>query len=212
MQALMKILAASFITLILVATPSGAAPRAVSGDLARQILAETNLARSEPKRYAGYLREMRQRYTGKAYRLSGSATMIMTTEGVAALDEAIAFLSRQAPLPKLAWSDGLAAAAADLVRDQAQTGEVGHDGSNGDGVRKRIERHGDWSGRIAENISYGPSKARHVVIELIVDDGVTDRGHRKNIFNREFKVAGVACGTHQVYRRMCVMDFASQFK
>jgi uncharacterized protein YkwD len=212
MDALMRMLAGTCLLLMVTCATSGAAPVAASEELARQVLAETNLARSEPGRYAAHLREMRPLYVGKAYRLPGSVAMVLTREGVAALDEAIDFLSRQDPLPALAWSQGLAQAAADLVRDQARTGETGHDGGSSGGMRQRIERHGSWSGRIAENISYGPSRARLVVIELIVDDGVPGRGHRDNIFNSAFAVAGVACGPHPVYRKMCVTDFASQFK
>lgn len=197
-----------FLLLVVMTTSAGAA----AGDLAQQILAETNLARSEPARYAGYLKEMRSHFMGRVYRAPGSSATVMTSEGVAALDEAIRFLSRQPSLPALAWSEGLAEAAADLVRDQGQTGQTGHDGSQSGGIQKRIERHGNWMGLIAENISYGPSTARLVVVELIVDDGVPGRGHRKNFFTRAFRLAGVACGPHPVYRKMCVIDFASHYK
>jgi uncharacterized protein YkwD len=179
--------------------------------MARQILDETNLARTQPGRYAGYLREMRARFVGKAYRLPNSTTMVMTAEGVPAVDEAIAFLSRQKPMHALSWSPGLAEAAEELIRDQGKSGQTGHDGNSG-GMRERVERHGTWSGRIGENIGYGPNTARLMVMELIIDDGVPDRGHRKNIFSSHFKTAGAACGPHPVYRNMCVMEFATIFK
>jgi hypothetical protein len=50
-----------------------------------------------------------------------------------------------------------------------------------------------------------------VVIDLIVDDGVKDRGHRHNIFDPLAKVVGVACGRHDTYGYMCVMDFAGAY-
>jgi len=185
---------------------------AAPADLARQVLAETNIARTNPRRYAGYIKEFRGRFLGKTYRTPGSAAMVVTSEGVAALDEAIEVLSRQRPVPALSWSPGLARAAADLVREQSGTGDTGHDGGSSGDIRERIERHGTWMGRIAENIGYGPDTARLMVMELIIDDGVPDRGHRKNIFNAAFKTAGVACGPHPRYRNMCVTDFASEFK
>jgi uncharacterized protein YkwD len=199
------------IIVILVATAAAGAG-AGAGLSAQQMLAETNLARTEPARYADHLRKMRSNFTGNIYRDPGTAVMLVTTEGITALDEAISYLSRQAPLPPLAWSEGLAEAAADLVRDQGRSGKIGHDGGRSGGMQKRIEIHGTWMGRIAENIGYGPSTARLMVVELIVDDGVPDRGHRKNIFTRDFKVAGAACGPHPLYRSMCVMEFASQYK
>jgi len=185
---------------------------AASDSFAKEFLAETNLARTQPHRYAGYLQEFRKQFTGKNYRLQDSAALVRTSEGVAAVDEGIRFLSEQTPVPPLAWSQGLAYAAADLVGDQGKTGELGHQGSTSGNMQARIERHGSWSTRIAENIGYGPSKARLMVISLIVDDGVPGRGHRTNIFTPSLQVAGAACGSHPVYRNMCVMDFAGGYQ
>lgn len=195
-----------------VATAMVLAPAAFAAtfDLPKEVLAETNLARTDPSGYADHLREMRTRFVGKAYRLQGTVGMVMTSEGVAAVDEAIGFLARQKPLPALSWSQGLADAARELVRDQAKTGSIGHDTAGG--MRERIERHGTWSGRIGENIGYGPTTARLTVMELIIDDGVPDRGHRRNIFSTDYSTAGVACGPHPLYRHMCVIDFATRFK
>lgn len=184
--------------------------RGGSGDLARQVLAETNVARQQPKRYAQYIREFKRSFVGKGYRVPGTVSLVMTEEGTAALDEAVRFLSRQRPVPPLSWSPGLAKAAADLAREQTASGDTGH-GGDGD-MRKRIESHGSWLSTIGENISYGPDTARLVVMGLIIDDGVSDRGHRKNIFNPAFATAGAACAPHPVYRKICVMDFAGGFK
>jgi uncharacterized protein YkwD len=205
---LIKTAALLFLLPALLATPVVAAP---SG-LAQQMLAETNLARSAPQRYAGYLRGLRQQFIGRSYRMPGSADFVMTNEGVAALDEAILFLQKQAPLAALSWSRGLAEAAVDLERDEGQSGETGHTGSQSGDMRQRIERHGSWLTRIAENIGYGPDTARLMIMQLIIDDGVPGRGHRKNIFNPSFKVAGAACGPHPTFRNMCVMEFAVGFR
>lgn len=78
-------------------------------------------------------------------------------------------------------------------------------------MRQRIESHGEWRAEIGENISYGFNDPRQVVIQLIVDDGVRNRGHRINIFNPAFHRVGVACGPHAGYGSMCVMDFAGGF-
>jgi uncharacterized protein YkwD len=189
-----------------------AVPALAGTNLAERVLPEINLARTDPRAYAGFIRNFRRQYQGTSYRLPGSHDVIMTAEGTRAVDEAISFLSRQQPLPALAWSEGLAAAAADLVRDEGESGAVGHRGGRSGNPRERIGRHGTWWGSIAENIGYGPDEARLVVMQLIIDDGVPDRGHRKNFFNRDFRKAGVACGTHPGYGNMCVVDFAGGFR
>ncbi len=199
------------LTIWIVLLLSVTAAQASRGEMARELLAETNVARSDPARYVGYLKEMRGYFIGKGYRVPGSFNLVMTKEGVAAVDEAIAFLSRQRPISALSWSPGLARAAAELVREQAGSGATGHEGTSGD-LKQRIERFGAWQGSIAENIGYGPDTARRMVLELIVDDGVSDRGHRKNIFDPSFGTAGAACGPHPMYRNMCVIDFAVGYK
>ena len=176
--------------------------------MAKQVLAEINLARSAPRSYAGFLRTFRRLFQGKEYLLPGSTTYILTNEGGRAVDEAIRFLSRQKPLPPLGWSEGLAAAAAELAEEQGRSGDVGHEGRQSHGLRERIERHGQWQREIAENIGYGPREARDMVMQLIIDDGVPSRGHRTNNFAAAFHTAGVAWGPHPRFGSMCVIDFA----
>jgi uncharacterized protein YkwD len=187
-------------------------PVAAEENLSRQVLAEINLARTEPGKYADFLREFRSHYDGKTYRMPGSDTFIKTHEGVAAVNEAIGVLSRQKPLPTLDWSQGLAAAAAELVREQSKSGSTGHGGEQTGTMQERIERHGTiLQGVIGENIAYGSSDPRRMVMQLIIDDGVPDRGHRKNLYNSQFNSAGVACGPHPDFGTMCVINFAKGF-
>lgn len=186
-----------------------AAPAAaLDHNLATQVLAEMNLARTEPRAYAGFLREFR----GKYYVLPGSSTRVQTSEGGSAVDEAIKYLSRVKPVPPLTWSEGLAAAAAELAEEQGRSGVTGHTGRQSHGMQERVERHGEWDGRIGENIAYGPEGPRNMVMQLIIDDGVPNRGHRINTFSPSYKTAGVACSSHPRFGNMCVVDFAGGFR
>lgn len=175
-----------------------------------EIVAELNRARTQPKQYAQLLREYRKFINGNYFERTGEITVVLN-EGVKAVDEAIAFLERQKPLPPLILSRGLSLAAMDHARDQGATGQTGHAGSDRSTMAARIERYGTWQKTAGENIAYGAESARDVVIQLIIDDGVASRGHRTNIFNASFLVVGVAFGTHPGYRTMCVQDFAGGY-
>jgi uncharacterized protein YkwD len=173
----------------------------------RAVMEEMNLARTEPLLYAGYLREFRNNFEGKFYRLPGMVKVIETNEGIVAVDEAINFLVKQKPLPSLNWSTGLAAAAAELAEEQGKSGATGHNGLKSGGILVRVKRHAIQGRIIGENIAYGPTSARGMVMQLLIDDGVPNRVHRKNQFNPLFDSAGIFCGFHPRYETMCVIDF-----
>ncbi len=102
--------------------------------------------------------------------------------------------------------------AKDHVEKQGLSGTTGHKGHRGSQPGNRVNRYGTWLIGIGENIFYGEDKARDIVMQLIVDDGVPSRGHRKNIFNSAYRVIGVAYGYHATYGSMCVIVFAGGFK
>jgi uncharacterized protein YkwD len=186
-------------------TPAFAAPASFEA----AVLDELNFARTQPDAYARELRDYRDLFEGRVVHEDRDPVGVMTNEGVAAVDEAIAFLKRQAPLEPLDASRMLDQAALGHVRDQGRRGAVGHAGSDGSSLGQRIQRQGLWSGGVAEVISYGKDSPAAVVRQLIIDDGVASRGHRRNIFNPGFRYAGVGCGEHRVHGAMCVIDFAN---
>ena len=199
----------SLIILLLFTTPAFAAT-----ELERVILQELNVARTQPDAYIRYLKHYRSLFKDKTYVQPGTNLLIRTEEGTAAIDEAIAVLRRQRPLPPLRWADGLARSGAELVRAQAKSKETGH-GSGRMTMAKRIQRHGRWTVAIGEAISYGPyvaERGRDVIAQLIVDDGVPSRGHRKTLYDKDYRLAGVSCGPHPTFEMACVIDFAGGFE
>ncbi len=167
------------------------------------VFTELNRFRSDPAAYAEYLRDYRPRFEGKLLVSNDDSEIdIMTREGVAAVDEAIRDLRREKPLVELEWSDALARAAADHVAVQSRSGAVGHY-TRGSGPGERMKARGGGP-YVNEVITYGHHSPEGVVDQLLIDDGVPDRGHRHSLLRPEHRFAGVACGRHPVHRTMCV--------
>lgn len=169
-----------------------------------QVLDELNYFREDPADYANVLQEYRGRFDGKLMLAEESDDAdVMTREGVVAVDEAIRALRGEAPLSTLTWSDPLARAAAENVAAQARSGAVGHY-NNGRGPAERMRAHGGGP-YVSEVITYGHRTPEGVIYQLLVDDGVPGRGHRSTLLRTDFRYAGVACGSHRVWRTMCVI-------
>ncbi len=174
----------------------------------KEIIYEINLFRSNPAGYAEkYIAPLAKNYKGKLLYYPNDMP-ILTKEGVQAINECVRELKRAVPVSILYPNPALKKAAADHVKDQSKSGKIGHYGMDRSSSKERIERYGKWNVRIAENIAYGGISSRQIMIYLLVDDGVNDRGHRKNFLHPEFKLVGVATGGHPEYNNMCVMDFA----
>lgn len=168
------------------------------------VLAELNRARTDPAAFARTLRDTRGQYRGNLLAPPGADVTYLTQEGVVPVDEAIAFVDGEAPRAALAPATVLSAAAADHQAEQRGDGTVGHAGSDGSTPADRVRRRGGDI-YVGELITYGSTDPAAIVRQLVVDDGVADRGHRRLLFDASLRYAGVACGSHPVYRYMCVV-------
>ncbi|HBB87609.1 MAG TPA: CAP domain-containing protein [Blastocatellia bacterium] len=191
-------------------TPIAAKVELLGSSQEREILAEINLARTNPTLYLRYLEDFKASYRGKEIKYSDGSTLV-TNEGVSALEEAINFVRLLKPLPPLELRKGLVLGAKDHVNDLVKTGQSGHRGSDGSILEDRLNRYGSWSVAVGEDIVYRSRKAREDVIALIIDDGVKSRGHRKNIFKSDFHVIGLALSPTSKTPPMCVITFAGGF-
>ncbi len=171
--------------------------------LERGILDDINRLRASPSAYASLVKKWRV----------PDETSFSPEYAVHVLDEAVSELqSIRTDRGELILSPGLSHAAADHVRDSGSRGLTTHTGADGSSFRERIERYGVWSGSSAENIAYGLVDARENVIVQLLDFGVEDRGHRRNLLNPAWRYVGIACGPHTLYGTMCVMDFAASYR
>ncbi len=214
----MKNLFILFLCLILLCTPTAGLTQSNTtsevtylSPLEKAVVNEMNLARTSPKEYLSLLKQFKKYYDGKLLQLPGE-TPILTREGTSAVAEAIRSLRSQKPVPPLNPSKGMSLGAKDHTRDLRTSGASQHEGSDGSQAWDRVNRYGTWQKIIGENISFGHDQARNIVMTLMIDDGVPNRGHRKNIFNPDFRLIGVACGDHPTYRTICVITFTGGYR
>lgn len=180
--------------------------------LDRGVLDELNRARMDPQRFAAELEARLPYFRGNIYRRPGAEVGVRTIEGAAAVREAVRALRATRPLAPLRLSRGMSAGAADHVRDQGPRGAMGHTGGDRSAPASRVNRYGRWFGVISENIQYGrAANAHEVIADLFIDDGVADRGHRRNGLDPDVRVAGVSCGPHATYGQMCVIVHAADY-
>ena len=175
----------------------------------QDLLAEHNRVRQNPQSYVPILQarleSMNQQ--GNIPNGCGRNCTLTTQEGQAAVEEAIRYLNEQPAVGPLTLSDGIARAAKSHANDQ-RDGALGHSGSNGSSPLERVSGFDVETSGVGENIAYGPETAQDVVMNLIVDDGVADRGHRINLFQAKWTMAGAGCGPHSGYGSVCVIDYA----
>lgn len=121
-------------------------------------------------------------------------------------------LSKIPGMELLTPSKGLTKAAKYHASDMGKSGNAGHTSTSGWGMQERIEKFVRWEVTIGENCAYGLYSPLDIVMGLLIDEGVPDLGHRKNILNPDYKVIGVSIKPHKDYGTNCVQDFAGGVK
>ena len=174
----------------------------------KDVVLEMNKARSNPALYAElYLTPRIKKFSGKIY--NGN---LMTNEGVAVVNECISQMQKTKPLSVLNPQKGLSLAAQQHSSTQGETDQTGHTGVDGSSPFSRMEKYGTFRAA-GENISYASKSGRDIVVQLLIDDGVSNRGHRKNILNKEFSSTGVGfTKKHKTYGAVCVITYAGGYE
>lgn len=176
----------------------------------KELLDEINYARANPGEYLKALEAFRKNFRGKEIHYP-EGRILVTNEGVAALDDAIKFLRDIEPLPPLELRSGMVQAAKVHANDLVLSDKNGHRGSDGSQAGERIDRFGRWDESFGENIVYDSRTARYDVMGMIIDDGTANRGHRENLFAEDFRVIGIAMGTRANGTSLGVVTFAGGF-
>lgn len=116
-------------------------------------------------------------------------------------------LKKTKDVPVLKPAKGLTKSARYHAKDMGRTGKTGHRSSDGTDTFKRIKKYAK-GGYMSENCQYGFSDAIKIVLDLLIDDGISSLGHRKNILNSNYTFVGVAIEPHKKYGVNCVQDFS----
>lgn len=175
----------------------------------KEVFDEINLARTHPQEYAKYLEEFLNTFDGKTFK-DTNGVQITLNEGKKTIEEVIAVLKRMKPLPEYVFSEGLTKAAKDHAHDLSKNNITGHRGTDGSLPQNRVERYGA-AGIVNENISYFAKTAREIVFNMLLDDGVASRNHRKNILSSNLKQIGLASGGNKEVDVFCIVVFTADF-
>jgi hypothetical protein len=132
-------------------------------------------------------------------------------EGEAAYREAIDFLRQVRPLVTLLdVPTGMVFAARDHVADLGGRMDVSADGSDRSTPQTRLQRYGRV-GRFAHLTSVGQRTPVGIVMQLVVDDGVTSRIDRQSVFDPDARCCGLSVGPHSIQDTVAVVLLAHEF-
>ncbi|MFW5707928.1 MAG: CAP domain-containing protein [Bacteroidota bacterium] len=179
-------------------------------DEEKNLILAHNLIRHDPAKFSKlYVYPRFQYFRGTLY-AAPEIIPLRTREGIEAVRELYLELLETEPLPLFYPSKGMSKAAADHAMYMKRTGTASHEGKGGAGAR--VNRYGKWIKGLAENLAWGISNSHETVVNLMIDDGVGGRGHRRNILSPEYTKIGVAIDKHPRMTISYVMKYAVDFE
>ena len=158
------------------------------------ILDEINAVRGNPQQYADYLEDIRKYYKDKLFTFP-DRTPVLTIEGTTAIDDAVANLRIAKPTNPLKSSGLIHRASNDQMKDFLSGTKLGHKGSDGSMPDERLSRYMSLDSiRMGENVVMSRGGARDIILQMLVDDGIPSRSHRRNLLDPEFQFIGISSG------------------
>lgn len=142
----------------------------------------------------------------KFWRTYGKANAKGSSSYVSSLERDLSGVSNY---PMFIPESSLMDAAAYHANDMQQNNFFDHSSYDGTSFGNRLYSFYEGNA-IAENISAGCSTAISVVMQLLVDDGVSSLGHRKNILSSKYTAIGVKSTTHKSWGNITVQDFGDK--
>jgi len=156
---------------------NGSYIKPIESDMVKEI----NLMRSNPKGYVKYIKQ----YAADRIRVWGQGPSRLY------MDELINELNALGPLSQLETNQCIYTTARDHGESQKHLGDIQHRGLDGLGSDSRLRKNCGYLQEGGENLVAGKSKVRDAVIVLLIDEGISTRGHRKTLLNPNWRY--VAC-------------------
>ena len=171
----------------------------------REVIAQSNRIRTNPKAYIPILEEYLKNFDGNLLTLPEKKEILETEEGPRAYKEAIEFLKNQKPISIIEYDEEASKVAQDYSKFLSNSkGEQVEDESQ---IQHRVEKYLEYDYSISENIDFGGSSGIEVIVNLLVDDGVKNRTHRDNLFSDKYEYYGVGVFEHPEYDYCTVIDY-----
>ncbi len=168
----------------------------------KQMLLEINFARAYPKVYAKIISKYLANESNSAFGLNNDTY----NAGIELIKE----LNELAPLSILQPSECVYNAAKKHGLDSQKRGFFDHQGSDGsmpwDRILKECKEYKTGSENGAGNVSESP---RPAVIQLLLDDGISSRGHRRNLLDPKWKYCACFRYVQKEYGYQWVQNFAN---
>lgn len=84
-----------------------------------------------------------------------------------------------------------------FAEESGTSGNVGH-------VRDKCRTMDKGYG---ECCSYGYGKGKNIILQLLIDEGISNLGHRKICLSDWFTSVGVSIADHKIWEKCAVLDF-----
>lgn len=111
-------------------------------------------------------------------------------------------LLKIAPLLPLRMTDDLNQMAEEYALEMGRKGFTGHRSFTSRFKNNNVKY--DFTG---ENCSYGYNSALDIIMQLLIDEGIPDYGHRKNLLSKDFQYTGISIQPHKKSEWTCVIEF-----
>ena len=178
-------------------------------NISAQIIEEVNRIRLNPKTYAKKLRSYINHFEDNVLRLPQYKNGIIFNEGAVAFQDAANYLDSLPKLKVLITDDALSQAAETIANEMTFHDDLAS--MNKINREQIIDSYGVYEGEFGQSTDFGSQTSELVVMNLVVDDGDSQRRNRKMLFNEKFTKIGCGSCKHPIFHACSVLLYAFRF-